>query len=454
VNVLIFSHTSLLGGAELSLLQLVKELVHEYNTTCTVVLPNQGPLCKLLKTAGASIIFAPIHWWCTLESLQNPDEVTRQYCESFDWLNEHLEDLENINPDVVLTNTIVIPWGAFAALFLKRPHAWMINEFGVLDHGLEFFLPFVDVLEFIEKFSDKVITRSNAVKNELFHHLADNKVQTIYRDIEIPDRLSEPAIGDNIFTLPNALRVIILGTISKAKGQEDALRSVKELVKNRNRCVELVIVGKDQQNYQKYLQRIIDESDLNEYIHILPFRKNVFPIIEQADLILICSRMEAFSRVIMEGMLMEKAIIATDTGGTPELITHGETGLLYPPGNYLALADQIELLVENPLKMRQLAQRGNQFAKNNFTREKFSGAFIKIINNLQNKEVDNQNHNLRYFLFHYQSLLAKSNLEIEKLNKALEESEKEVLDYALSNSWQFTRLIRKIMKLFRKSKNA
>jgi len=455
VNVLFFSHTSLLGGAERSLLRLVEELTLDHNTMCTVVLPNQGPLGKLLVEAGASIMIGPIHWWCTVDSLPTPDEVSRQYGESLSWLNENQHIFKKINPDIILTNTMVIPWGAFAALILKRPHIWMINEFGILDHGLDFFLPFTEVLEFIESSSDKIITRSNAIRNELFPHLQDSKVQTIYRDIEIPENVNNPLIlKDDIYFHPNALRLIIIGTISEAKGQEDAVISVIELVKNRNRCVELVIVGKDQNNYQNYLQGMIDESKLDDYIHIMPFQENIFPFIEQADVVLICSRMEAFGRVILEGMLMGKAIIATNTGGTPELITEGETGLLYSPGNYLELANQIEKLIDDPPLIIRLATKGKQFAKITFTNEQFSGVYNQLFLKFKNENKNNRDKILIHLTLHYQKLLANSNLKIRFLTKEIEETEKEVLDLVLSKSWRITRPIRKIMRIFKARKNA
>jgi len=337
LNVLIFSHSSQLGGAERSLLQLIKELTLGYDTKCTVVLPNHGPLCKLLEDIGASAIVGPTHWWCTTGSFPTSKEISKQHNEFSSWLKYTIPSFKKINPDVVLTNTLVIPWGAITALSLNLPHIWMVNEFGVLDHGLEFFLPFDDVLDFIERTSNKIITRSNSIKNELFPNLEISKIQTIYRDIEITDNynLSTNSIK-NFFKRANAFRLALLATIREEKGQEDAVRCVIELVKNRNRNIELVIAGKNHKDYQYYLQEMINDSKLNDLIHIIPFQENVLPIIKQTDAVLNCSRMEAFGRSILEGMLMGKAIIATNTGGTPELITDGETGFLYSPGNYFA----------------------------------------------------------------------------------------------------------------------
>jgi glycosyltransferase involved in cell wall biosynthesis len=355
---------------------------------------------------------------------------------------------------VVLTNTIVLPWGAFTALFLKLPHIWMINEFGVLDHGLKFFIPFDDVLDFIKKTSDKIVTRSNALKNELFPYLDKSKIQTIYRDIEINENNELSSnIKMDYFKRLNAFRLAILATLREEKGQEDAVRCVIELVKNRNRNVELVIAGKNHKEYQSFLQQMINGSNLNDFVHIVPFQENTYPILEQTDVILNCSKMEAFGRSILEGMMMGKAVIATNTGGTPELISDGETGLLYTPGNYMELADQVDKLIDNPQLMRQLSQKGYQFAKRNFTKEQYGGEYKRLLNELINEDQTNYYKDLEELTLNNFRLIAQLNCENSNLKKTLDATENEVLQYSLSKSWRVTRPIRKMLSLFRGRKN-
>jgi len=224
---------------------------------------------------------------------------------------------------------------------------------------------------------------------------------------------------------------------------------VIELVKNRNRNIELVIAGKNHKDYQYYLQEMINDSKLNDLIHIIPFQENVLPIIKQTDAVLNCSRMEAFGRSILEGMLMGKAIIATNTGGTPELITDGETGFLYSPGNYLALADQVEKLIDNPQLRSQLTHKGSQFAKRNFTKEYYGGEYYRLMNEIISKVQNNFDKNMGELALLYLSLIAQLNSENSYLKKTLENTENEVLYYSLSKSWRYTRPIRKIMKVLR-----
>jgi glycosyltransferase involved in cell wall biosynthesis len=56
---------------------------------------------------------------------------------------------------------------------------------------------------------------------------------------------------------------------------------------------------------------------------------------------------EACATVIMEAMASGKAVVATDIGGIPDLVDHGETGLLVLPGDAQALADAMQTLLED-----------------------------------------------------------------------------------------------------------
>lgn len=65
---------------------------------------------------------------------------------------------------------------------------------------------------------------------------------------------------------------------------------------------------------------------------------------------------EACATVVMEAMASGKAIVATDIGGMPDLVDHGETGLLVPPGDSEALAQAIQRLLKNPQLLYQMGK--------------------------------------------------------------------------------------------------
>jgi glycosyltransferase involved in cell wall biosynthesis len=420
-NVLIFSHSSFLAGGERSLLELVKELTEDYGTLCTVALPSHGPLEIKLQDVGAATIIAPLNWWCSSETISNVDDIHQRYVQSFQWLYENLRQFELINPDVILTNTIVIPWGALVAHLLKRPHIWMIREFGEVDQGFKFFFPFSKIVQFTVESSDVVVTNSNAVREQLYPNHEKDIVKTIYSYIDTNNENTSESSKTHSFALPNASHLAILGTVAKLKGQEDAIKAVIELNKNRNRRAELIVAGYcAQPDFKNHLQEIIDVENANNYIHIIPFQENVLPIFQASDIILVCSKIEAFGRVTLEAMQRKKAVIATNTGGTPEMIHDGKTGLLYTPGNHLQLADQIEKLLDNPEMRLKLAHNAHKFAITTFTKNKFGGEYNKIILGLKSKKYEDKDKISWFISIQHELLIQTLNMQLVERKQTIQ----------------------------------
>lgn len=383
-HALFFSHSVSLGGAERSLLELVQELSNQYQTLCTVIVPAEGELEKELQKAGALTKSAPLGWWCDLEK-NKTDEVKANLTYTGHWWGENIVLLRDLNPDVILTNTLVTPWGAICALILGKPHIWMVNEFGVLDHGLHFFLGFENSLDFICKSSARIITRSKAIQKELFPNMTFPQVETIYWNIALPQK--EPKTNNySSFNNSEAFHLILSGSITKAKGQEDAIRAVIELILHRQRQVELLMPGYNTEPaYKARMEELINSTGIGSHARILPFEQNLIPLIKQADAVLVCSRMEGLGRTCVESMLMKKPVIGTNSGGILELIEDGNTGLLYPPGDYLKLADQIEKLMNDAELRERLAVQGQRFALETFSVEKYGGHFNQIIRELRGR---------------------------------------------------------------------
>src|SRR5438876_8916005 len=67
---------------------------------------------------------------------------------------------------------------------------------------------------------------------------------------------------------------------------------------------------------------------------------------------------EGISNSVMEYMALKKPVVATDGGGTRELVVEGETGFLVPPGKPEALAAKIEYLLDNPDDARRMGEAG------------------------------------------------------------------------------------------------
>ena len=124
--------------------------------TCTIILPRHGPLERLLRDAGATVAVLPFSWWCSSDGTTQEALTSALSADVPAFFCDVLPFVKSIDPDVIVTQTIVIPWGAAAAAALSKPHIWSVCEYGELDHGLQFVEPVEKIAADIQTGSDFV----------------------------------------------------------------------------------------------------------------------------------------------------------------------------------------------------------------------------------------------------------------------------------------------------------
>ena len=115
------------------------------------------------------------------------------------------------------------------------------------------------------------------------------------------------------------------------------------------------------------VQHVIRSSGLDSIVQLTGEVPNAYEYICAADLLVLSSVQEGLPRVILEAMAASKPMVATDVGGCSQAILHGETGLLVPPRNPLALADAIEQVICDLELARQMGDKGRQRVQRHFT---------------------------------------------------------------------------------------
>lgn len=139
------------------------------------------------------------------------------------------------------------------------------------------------------------------------------------------------------------LNIIFVGRLIFAKGVQDLLAAYKDL-RARAIDIHLTIVGDGP--YRKELERLAGQngiSFLGELNHA-----GVMKALKESDIFVNPSYSEGLPTSVMEAASVGLPIIATDVGGTNEIIVGGESGCLYPPHDVEALTDCLRYLIENP----------------------------------------------------------------------------------------------------------
>jgi FkbM family methyltransferase len=386
LSVCMFSHSAELGGAERSLLELADELIGDHGALCTVILPRNGPLVDALRRIGASCVVSAYAGWCNVPG-RREDEAARQrrISTSIDRiLGEVSPAVAQTDPDIVWTQTLTIPWGAVIASLLSKPHVWSICEYGERDHGLEFYWPFERVLADIAAGSNLVYVCIRDIATRLFPRMPADRLRVLYRHIPTP--LAAGDARPEFFTRPNAVKLGIFATVIANKGQEDIIRATAQLVA-RGKDIELLVAGWNIETYRRHLDGLVGELQIADRVHFSGFLADPYPAMRACDVIVTCSRAEAFGRVAVEAMLLSKPVVYPAVGGYAEYMRAGETGLSYPPADIAALTARLEELVDDPDRRRDLGQSARAYALHRFSREGYGGEVFRTLTEMRSRDV-------------------------------------------------------------------
>jgi glycosyltransferase involved in cell wall biosynthesis len=203
------------------------------------------------------------------------------------------------------------------------------------------------------------ITLTKKMKQEVIEHtrMPQERISVIPLGTDI--HRFDPSLYDQKttrqrFDIPQSKRVVgMLGRLDPQKGQEEFIRTFPILLKHQTN-LRFVIAGDEtegQQGFKKNLRDLSIELGVSDEVQFIPFTDAVPEFMSAIDIFVLPSHAETFGFVLVEALAMGKVIVATNSGGVPEIITDSSTGLLIPPQNVPALAEAIfELLKDQRLR--------------------------------------------------------------------------------------------------------
>ncbi|MFI5396485.1 MAG: glycosyltransferase [Candidatus Binatia bacterium] len=159
----------------------------------------------------------------------------------------------------------------------------------------------------------------------------------------------------------------VVGIITRMrvrKGVEEFLRAMV-LVRKRHPGVQVAIGGEVE--IDAALRAVVEEGRIENDLHLLGRRSDMPEVLSAFDLFVLSSHDEGMSNAILEAMAMEKPVVATDVGGTGEVVRHGHSGLLVPPKDPEALAAAISEVLAQPMRAREMGRLGRRIVQEEFS---------------------------------------------------------------------------------------
>src|SRR5208282_2761680 len=154
----------------------------------------------------------------------------------------------------------------------------------------------------------------------------------------------------------------VIGRIAKAKGHFDLLNALKLLPPDLP--YHCLIVGEGKERIR--LERLAASSGLTQKVTFCGYQANIPVVLAATNILLLPSYREGLPLAIVEAMLSHVPVIAASVGGVPEIITHGQDGLLFQAGDIATLATRIRQLIGDANLRQQLAQAGHRTATERF----------------------------------------------------------------------------------------
>jgi glycosyltransferase involved in cell wall biosynthesis len=402
-RILFVDQSGELGGGELALLPVA---IH-YRENSAVVLLQDGPFREKLEAAGVKVhlladarVSGVRKTGAILSALRASWPVFRQV--------RALAKLARDYDLIYLNTQKAFVLGTLARLFVRKPVVWFLHDILSRDHFGRFQLR---VVRMLTPLADVTIVNSEAVADSLRTLTArqDLPLELAYNGID-------PAPFDlTVNTQRRALRAAIgvptdawcIGLFSRLahwKGQHVLLEAVSQLLLGEHGALErrafgdagdrgnrsterptrlpevhVVLVGAalfGEDAYAAKLREWVARHGLQPRVHFVGFQHDIPGWMAAMDVIVHTSvAPEPFGRVVVEGMLAGKPVIAARAGGVTEIIDDHVTGLLTPPGDVPALSRALENLRRDPEMARELAQQGREVARSRFSET----AYLEVV---------------------------------------------------------------------------
>lgn len=238
---------------------------------------------------------------------------------------------------------------------------------------------------------DQIFVVSKQVRKEAieFLPLAPDQVKLLYLGVPPVKENKEAGRCAQFLGVEKkrSFNIGMFGRIEHGKGQHVLVDAVAMLVEQGLDISATIIGHVMDEHYFKQLKQTIEERGLSDRIRFVGFVDDSMAVMPCFDVVTLLTYCETFGLVLIEAMRAGVAVIGTDAGGVPEIIRDGETGLLTPPGDSVALAENLRRLYEDKTQKEWLAQNGKKRAESVFDEERSFKELIRGFHGL-NKTIN------------------------------------------------------------------
>lgn len=340
------------GGTEGQLRDLASRFDRRRFNVLVCVLKGEGPVARAMRERGIRVVALDGHGAWDIRVLFRLFRLIRR--ERPEVLHAFL-GFANLAASLVgrLLGVPVIIWSYRDVEVWKTKVHWLVERAAI-------------------RWADAITCCSDAVRQFVLAHVNGqaSKFLTIHNGVDLESFSRSRAASRAELKLREG--GFVIGTVSRLdepkKGLTVMLRALADLAgRDGIPPWQWALVGDGPARDR--LRSIAAESGLAGQVMFAGLRDDVASVLPVMDIFVCPSLYEGFGIAIVEAMAAGRPVIASDVGGIPEIVVHGDTGLLVPPGDAAALADAIATLLTRPDQARAMGARGLARVRERFSIE-------------------------------------------------------------------------------------
>ena len=347
------------GGLEKVVFEIARFIDKERFDIEVWCVARGGPISEEIKKDGILVSVLDIHTY------HNPANVLKM-----------VRLLKKARPDIVHSHgyyAAVI--GRIASRFARVPAviAHVHNtywNYAARNLFMEFSLSYI---------TDKIVCCSNAVRDFVLQYekVSPKKVITVYNSIDI-ERFRRPVektrLKRSLGIAEDETVVISVASLTPKKGHRYLLEALGAI--DAKHKVRLLVVGTGPLRAE--LENYVHRKQLGAKVIFLGVRDDIPGLLGISDIFAMPSLIEGFGIATAEAMAAGLPVLATNVGGTPEVVSDGVSGILVPSKDPVALAEAITSLILDKETAERMGREGYKIAKERFSVETMVSKIEKL----------------------------------------------------------------------------
>lgn len=226
--------------------------------------------------------------------------------------------------------------------------------------------------------TDRFVALNDLVVSELQSAgVPSERIVRIPNGVELDDATRSYASGI-------AARVLFVGRLHRQKAVDDLLKAAARLADgHEGREIELTLVGDGPERLS--LETLTTELGLGAIVHFEGEVGDVTPYLYRSDVLVLPSRAEGLSNTLLEAMSTGMPVVASDIPANRALIEHGLNGLLYQVGDIQALAEALELILDQGSLRERLGREGRRTVEVDYWIDRVAARYESLYADLQGR---------------------------------------------------------------------